>query len=83
MEPQLPKPATGLAPFLEARYGLVPPAPPADALLTVSLPALAGDGAVFVALPGGDLLVEEEEGDTPLVEVADTLEHHVKRPYRA
>jgi hypothetical protein len=81
--PLLPEPRVQVAPVLAARYGVSLWPPDSEALATVELPELAGDRAVFVALPGGDLLVESEEGDTPLESVAEAVEQQIERPYRA
>jgi len=52
-----------------------------DAVVTVEAPEIDGDRASFVALPGGDLVVEEGPGDpTPL---ATALDRELEAPYRA
>jgi hypothetical protein len=52
-----------------------------DAVVTVSAPEVEGDRAEFVALPGGDLVVEEgTDRPTPF---AEALEHELGPPYRA
>jgi hypothetical protein len=52
-----------------------------DAVAATDAPGVEGDGARFVGLEDGSLLVEEGEGDlTPL---ADAIEQEVARPYRA
>lgn len=52
-----------------------------DAVVAVDEPGLKGERAVFVALPGGDLVVEEgPEGLEPL---AAALERELQPPYRA
>jgi hypothetical protein len=52
-----------------------------DAVVTVDAPGLKGDRAVFVALPGGDLVVED--GPDDLEALATALERELKPPYRA
>jgi hypothetical protein len=54
-----------------------------DACVTVAAAGLPGQRVGFTALPGGDLLVEEEEGAGDLTPLADALEQHVPPPYRA
>jgi hypothetical protein len=50
-----------------------------DAVTTVESPDLPGDRVGFVALPGGELVVDEGGGDlTPLVSAVD-----LEPPYRA
>jgi hypothetical protein len=46
-------------------------------------PDVAGDYAVFVALPERLLIVEEQEGDSDLGILADAVEKRLKAPYRA
>jgi hypothetical protein len=52
-----------------------------DAVVTTDAPDVEGDGARFVALEDGTLIVEE--GDGELAPLADAIEQEVKRPYRA
>jgi hypothetical protein len=77
--PYFPQPASNRPLTYSPRGG----PPDFHALVTLDLPELAGDAAVFVVLPDGDLLVEQEEGDTPLARVADELEKQIRPPYRA
>ena len=53
-----------------------------DATVTVEVDGIDGDGAVFVALPDGTLLVEDgpEESLQPL---AEAVERELQPPYRA
>ena len=52
-----------------------------DAVVTVEAPEVEGDRAAFVALPAGDLVVEDGADDlTPL---ANALERELAPPYRA
>ncbi len=46
-------------------------------------PGLEGDEVHFVALPNGDLVVDEEEPADTLAPLADTVEEAVEPPYRA
>ena len=46
-------------------------------------PQLAGDRVSFVALPTGDLIVEDEQGDADLSPLADAVERNLSPPYRA
>jgi hypothetical protein len=52
-----------------------------DAVVTVAAPEVEGDRAAFVALPGGDLVLEE--GSDHLAPFAEALEHELDPPYRA
>jgi hypothetical protein len=54
-----------------------------DAATTAVAPGLSDDEVAFVALPGGDLIVEKEEGSGDLSPLADAIEQHVSPPYRA
>jgi hypothetical protein len=52
-----------------------------DVVETVEAPQLPGERAAFVALPGGEVIVEEGPDDpSPL---ADAIEHELAPPYRA
>ena len=46
-------------------------------------PGLSGDELHFVALPGGDLLVDEDEPADTLGPLADAIEQTIEPPYRA
>jgi hypothetical protein len=52
-----------------------------DAVVTVSALGVEGERAAFVALPGGDLVVEE--GPEELAPFAEALERELDPPYRA
>jgi len=52
-----------------------------DAVVTVDAPELKGSRASFVALPDGDLVVEE--GPDELTVLATALERELSPPYRA
>ena len=54
-----------------------------DVFTTCQAPDLAGDSVAFAALPDGDLIVDEEQGDADLSPLADAVEQHVSPPYRA
>ncbi|MHB8469332.1 MAG: hypothetical protein ACYDCH_06200 [Gaiellaceae bacterium] len=53
-----------------------------DATVTADAPELEGDGATFVALPDGSLLVEDGP-DGSLEPLAAAVERELKPPYRA
>jgi hypothetical protein len=53
-----------------------------DVATTVKAPGVGGSEVEFVALPNGDLIVEDEEGDTDLSGLADTVEPRLQPPYR-
>lgn len=55
----------------------------ADAMAVAHAPQLAGDSVEFVALPTGDLIVEDERGDADLSPLADAVEATLAAPYRA
>ncbi len=63
----------GLALERPARY---------DSVLTVDLPGLRGDRIEFATLPEGDVIVDDEEGDTDLSPLADAVEKELEAPYR-
>jgi hypothetical protein len=54
-----------------------------DAVASAEAPGLAGDELHFVALPNGDLLVDEDEPEDTLAPLADAIEQTVEAPYRA
>jgi hypothetical protein len=54
-----------------------------DACVSVTAPGFQGDSIVFVTLPGGDVLVEDEDGDRDVSPFADTVERELSPPYRA
>ncbi|MBV8063922.1 MAG: hypothetical protein JOY73_00185 [Actinobacteria bacterium] len=53
-----------------------------DATVTAVAPNIDGDGAVFVALPDGTLVVEDGP-DSSLQPLAEAVEQEVPPPYRA
>jgi HSP20 family molecular chaperone IbpA len=52
-----------------------------DAVVTLEAPEIAGERSDFVALPGGDLVVEE--GPDDVRRLAEALEQELQPPYRA
>ncbi len=52
-----------------------------DAVAAADAPDAQGDGARFVGLEDGSLVVEDGEGD--LTPIADAIERELGRPYRA
>jgi hypothetical protein len=80
--PPLEPPATlGERLGLPSGKGVGPPE--WDACVTVEAPGFEGDRIVFVTLPTGDVLVEEEEGDRDVSPFADAIEGELRPPYRA
>jgi hypothetical protein len=54
-----------------------------DAVASAEAPGLAGDELRFVALPDGDLVVDEDEPPDTLAPLADAIEQTIEPPYRA
>jgi hypothetical protein len=54
-----------------------------DAVASAEAPGLAGDELHFVALPGGDLVVDEDEPPDTVAPLADAIEQTIEPPYRA
>jgi hypothetical protein len=54
-----------------------------DAVASAEAPGLAGDELHFVALPNGDLVVDEDEPEGTLAPLAEAIEQTVEAPYRA
>ena len=52
-------------------------------VVSLLAPDIAGDYAVFVALPERLIIVEEQEGDSDLGVLADVVEKRLRAPYRA
>jgi hypothetical protein len=52
-------------------------------VVSLLAPEVAGDYAIFVALPERLLIVEEQEGDSDLSVLADAIEKRLQAPYRA
>jgi hypothetical protein len=77
-EPEAPAAGGGIEPDreegAEESHGVV---------VSLLAPTVAGDYAVFVALPERLLIVEEQEGDGDLGVLADAVENRLEAPYRA
>jgi hypothetical protein len=54
-----------------------------DAVASAEAPGLTGDAVHFVALPDGDLVVDEDEPDDTLRALAEAVEDAIEPPYRA
>ena len=54
-----------------------------DAVASAEAPGLTGDEVHFVALPNGDLVVDEDEPPDTLSPLADAVEQTLEPPYRA
>jgi hypothetical protein len=54
-----------------------------DAVASAEAPGLSGDEVHFVALPNGDLVVDEDEPADTLGPLADAIEQTIEPPYRA
>jgi hypothetical protein len=54
-----------------------------DAVASANAPGLAGDEVHFVALPNGDLFVDEDEPEDTLGPLAEAIELTIEAPYRA
>ena len=54
-----------------------------DAVASAEAPGLAGGELHFVALPDGDLIVDEEEPSDTLAPLAEAIEQTIHPPYRA
>lgn len=54
-----------------------------DAVSSAEAPGLSGDEVHFVALPNGDLVVDEDEPPDTLGPLADAIEQTIEPPYRA
>jgi hypothetical protein len=61
----------------------VPRAREFETLAVAEAPELAGDTVEFVALPDGDLIVLEQQGEGDLSSLADAVEQQLEPPYRA
>jgi len=53
-----------------------------DAVVAVHAPEIPGTSVEFATLPGGDVIVDSEQGDADLSPLADAVERQVKPPYR-
>ena len=54
-----------------------------DAVAAAEAPGLSGDELHFVALPNGDVVVDEDEPENTVGPLADAIEQSVEPPYRA
>jgi hypothetical protein len=54
-----------------------------DAVESAEAPGLTGDEVHFVAVPNGDLVVDEEEPAETLAPLAEAVERTLEPPYRA
>jgi hypothetical protein len=54
-----------------------------DAVASAEAPGLEGDEVHFVALPNGDLVVDEDEPDDTVRALAEAVEETIELPYRA
>jgi hypothetical protein len=54
-----------------------------DAVSSADAPGLAGDEVHFVALPNGDLVLDEDEPEDTVSPLADAVEQTIEPPYRA
>jgi hypothetical protein len=54
-----------------------------DAVGSADAPGLSGDEVHFVALPGGDLVVDEDEPEGTVGPLAEVIEQTIEPPYRA
>jgi hypothetical protein len=54
-----------------------------DAVTSAEAPGVKGDEVHFVALPNGDLVVDEDEPDDMLQALAEAVEETIEPPYRA
>jgi hypothetical protein len=54
-----------------------------DAVVPAQAPGLIGNEVHFVALPNGDLVVDEDEPDNTLAPLAEAIEQTLRPPYRA
>ena len=54
-----------------------------DSVAPALAPGLVGNEVHFVALPNGDLVVDEDEPENTLAPLAEAIEQSLKPPYRA
>jgi hypothetical protein len=54
-----------------------------DSVSSTAAPGLNGDEVHFIALPNGDLVIDEEEPDDTLRALAQAVEESIEPPYRA
>jgi hypothetical protein len=53
-----------------------------DTVITVHAEGIPGDAVEFATLPGGDMIVDTEQGDADLSPLADAVERQLRPPYR-
>jgi hypothetical protein len=68
--------------WVEALRGAFERSAEYDLIVSLDVPLLSGDEIEFAALPSGELLVDEEQGDGDLSPLADEVEQEVGLPYR-
>ena len=71
------------SPWNEVGIHGIPQAREWDAVVTADAPDLTGDEVHFVAVPNGDLVVDEEVLTGSLTPLARAVEETVRPPYRA
>jgi hypothetical protein len=54
-----------------------------DAVVPAQAPGLVGNEVHFVALPNGDLVLDEDEPENTLAPLAEAIEQKLQPPYRA
>jgi hypothetical protein len=54
-----------------------------DAVASAEAPGLSGDELHFVALPTGDVVIDEDEPQDTVGPLADAIEQSIEAPYRA
>lgn len=82
-EPESP-PELATSPVGQANLGhRRKPSSPVGHVVTVRAASLSGDRIEFKTLPNGDIIVEEEKGDSDLEPLAEAVERHVDPPYSA
>ncbi len=78
-----PPPEASSADVAESEVGGAGAEKTQGVVVSLLAPNIAGDYAVFVALPERLLIVEEQEGDSDLGVLADAVEKRIRAPYRA
>jgi hypothetical protein len=83
-----PDPAPTLSPDPGPRFGPtgvdgIPRPRRWDAVVPAQAPGLIGNELHFVALPNGDLVVDEDEPENTLAPLAEAIEQTLQPPYRA
>ena len=83
-----PEPEPGLVSETGPRFGPtgvdgIPRPRRWDAVAPAQAPGLIGNEVHFVALPNGDLVVDEDEPENTLAPLAEAIEQTLQPPYRA